>query len=77
MPQPPFGKVFDERLRAIEADATACGLNWTDICREAGVSRATPDRWKKHRPNTVLLIEKVEKVIERHKKQHQRATAPQ
>jgi DNA transposition AAA+ family ATPase len=75
MPQPPFGKVFDERLRAIEAEAVACGLNWTDICTEAGVSRATPDRWKKKKPNTITLIEKIEKVVEKRKKQLQRNSA--
>jgi hypothetical protein len=67
MPQPSFGKVFRERLKAIEAEATAAGLNWTTICNEAGISRATPDRWKKQTPKTVKLIETIEKVVEKHK----------
>ena len=67
MPQPPFGRVFDERLKAIEAEAKACGLDWTKICREAGVSRATPDRWKKTHPKTIDLVENLEKVVAKHK----------
>lgn len=75
MPQPSFGKVFEERLRVIEAEAAACGLNLTDVCRLAGISRATPDRWKREHPNTVRLIERIEAVIEKQKKAMEKAAA--
>lgn len=74
MPQPPFGDVFEDRLKAIESEAKEAGLDWTKICREAGVSRATPDRWRKTKPKTVQLIEAIEAVVEKHKSE--RAAPP-
>ena len=59
--------VFKDLLRQIEADAKAVGLKWTAICKEAGLSRATPDRWKKKTPNTVALVTKIEEIVARHK----------
>lgn len=62
-----FSDVFNNRLKAIEAEARAVGLNYTSICKEAGISRATPDRWKKSTPKTVSIVAKMEAIIARHK----------
>lgn len=65
--KPTFTDEFRKRITAIEADAKACGLNWTSICKEAGLSRATPDRWKKKTPKTVEVVTQVEQIVARHK----------
>lgn len=57
MTQPTFEDEFRQRLAAIERDAAEIGETWSSICRETGISRATPDRWKAHTPNTVLLLD--------------------
>lgn len=58
-----FADIFKGRLSKIEADAKEVGLNFTSICKEAGISRATPDRWKRSTPKTVKLIDKMEAII--------------
>lgn len=59
----PFGDVFRERLDRIETEARKVGLNFTSICEQAGISRATPDRWRRKLPKTVELVETMEKII--------------
>lgn len=58
-----FDDVFRRRIEAIEADAKAVGLNFTSICKDAGISRATPDRWKRSTPKTIRIITKMEHYI--------------
>jgi hypothetical protein len=62
-----FTEVFRQRVEKIEADAKEVGLNFTSICKEAGISRATPDRWKRSTPKTVKLIQMIEDIIEARK----------
>lgn len=62
-----FTDDFRGRVSKIEAEARACGLNWTSICQEAGISRATPDRWKKSTPKTIELVDRMEQIVARHK----------
>lgn len=62
--QQKFTDVFRQRIEKIEADAKAVGLNFTSICKEAGISRATPDRWKRSTPKTIKLIQAIEDLIE-------------
>lgn len=64
---PTFEAAFKQRLAAIESDAKALGLNWTSICKEAGLSRATPDRWKKKTPKTIEVVTQMEAIVARHK----------
>jgi len=64
-----FADDFKDRIAKIEADAKSIGLNWTSICKEAGLSRATPDRWKKRVPKTIEVVTKMEEIVERHKAQ--------
>lgn len=62
-----FTDAFRARIAKIEADARDCGLNWTSICKEAGLSRATPDRWKKRTPKTIEILDRMEQIVARHK----------
>lgn len=66
MGKPTFGQVFSERIDKIEGDAKASGINMTVVCREAGISRATPDRWRRKLPKTIEIIDKMEKVVAEH-----------
>jgi hypothetical protein len=63
--QPTFEDVFRSRVAKIEADARAVGLNFTSICKEAGISRATPDRWKRATPNTISIVTRMEEIVAR------------
>lgn len=62
-----FVDVFKERVAKIEQDAKDVGLNFTSICKEAGFSRATPDRWKKSTPKTIEIVAKMEEIIATHR----------
>lgn len=54
---------FNEALSKLEADAKAAGTNITAVCREAGVSRTTPDRWKEKTPATIATLKKLQDVV--------------
>lgn len=62
-----FTEDFRAKISAIEAEAKECGLNWTSICKEAGLSRATPDRWKRKTPKTIEVVSKMQQIVARHK----------
>lgn len=66
---------FKARVDKMEKDAAEVGLNFTVICREAGISRATPDRWRKKTPKTILLIAQIEGIIERERTKIERRAA--
>ena len=66
-PLSPFRDVFRQRIEKIETDARAVGLNLTSVCKEAGISRATPDRWKRSTPKTVEIVQKMEEIVARHR----------
>lgn len=63
-----FEQVFNERLRKLEKDAHDAGINMTVVCAEAGIGRATPDRWKRSVPKTVKILDTMEKIVARHAK---------
>lgn len=58
-----FVAVFKEALDQLERDAKAAGSNMTAVCREAGVSRTTPDRWRENPPATVATLGKLQEVV--------------
>jgi hypothetical protein len=58
-----FEAVFRQRVAKIEADARAVGLNMTSICKDAGISRATPDRWKRGTPRTIEIVDQMEQIV--------------
>jgi transposase-like protein len=62
-----FTDEFKKRIEKIESEAKLVGLNFTSICKEAGISRATPDRWKKKTPKTVAIVAQMEAIVERQK----------
>jgi hypothetical protein len=59
-----FVNTFHEALDQLEVDAKDVGLTLTSICRDTGVSRATPDRWRKKVPNTVKILSDMQKVVD-------------
>jgi hypothetical protein len=58
-----FTEVFHERIDEINRRAIAAGITITQVCRESGAARATPDRWRKKAPKTIELIDEMEKVV--------------
>ena len=60
---PSFEAVFRSRIMKIEEDARKVGMNFTTICKEAGISRATPDRWKRGTPRTIEIVDQMEKIV--------------
>lgn len=58
-----FYNQFIAELDDIESRAKRVGSSITDICREAGIARATPDRWRKKAPKSVDLIDKMRKAV--------------
>lgn len=66
-PVPSFEDVFRKRIEKIEADARTVGLNFTSICKEAGISRATPDRWKRSTPKTIEIVQRMENIVASHR----------
>lgn len=63
MSEKSFDDVFKDRLEALEARAKAVGLNFTSVCKQAEISRATPDRWRKETPKTVRLLTRMEEIV--------------
>lgn len=59
-----FEQAFQEALDKLEADAKEVGLTLTSICRDTGVSRATPDRWRKEPPKTVEILTRMQGVVD-------------
>lgn len=52
--------LYDQiRMRCLHA-----GTNLNVVCKKAGVSRSTVDRWKKKEPNTVRIYRRVLETIE-------------
>ena len=69
-----FSDDFKKRIEKIESDAKEVGLNFTSICKEAGISRATPDRWKRKTPKTVEIVTLMEAIVARQKAEAAAAT---
>lgn len=58
-----FEQTFNERVDDIIARGEKVGLTVTHICRETGIARATPDRWRKECPKTIKLVDKMDEVV--------------
>lgn len=72
---PTFDKVFDETIKRLEAEAKEVGLTFTSICRDTGISRATPDRWRKDMPETVKIVAKMQNVVSERRAQLEKEKA--
>lgn len=59
----PFQQLFLKRLDTIEARAKAAGSTITHLCRESGIARATPDRWRVRPPKSVELMDQLEAAL--------------
>lgn len=59
----PFDDVFRQTLADLEARAHAVGMTWNSLCKEAGIARATPDRWRANSPKTVELVTKMQGIV--------------
>lgn len=64
----PFSKVFNDRLDDIERRALRVGSNLTAVCKEIGISRSTPDRWRREMPRTIQIIEQMDQCVFRKEK---------
>jgi hypothetical protein len=60
-----FETAFRTRLDKIEEDAKAIGANMTIVCKQAGVSRAGPVRWRNEVPHTIKLMDRLSAVVEK------------
>ncbi len=69
--------VFDDRFKAMEDAAKAKGLNLTIVCKKLGISRATPDRWKRETPKTIELLQQMEEFVNKSPAAAESAAAPQ
>lgn len=58
-----FEQVFIQRLDSIIQRGEQVGMTLTHICRETGIARATPDRWRKEAPKTIALLDKMEAAV--------------
>lgn len=58
-----FETVFRKTVTEMEAEAREAGTNLTEVCRETGVSRATPDRWKRRAPKTIRNVAQMQRAI--------------
>lgn len=58
-----FITVFNDTISQLEQDAKAAGSNMTEVCREAGISRTTPDRWKAKPPATVAIMANLQGIV--------------
>lgn len=56
-------KDFYAAIDKLEEDAAKVGMTLTSICRATGISRATPDRWRRETPTTVMLLQKMQQVV--------------
>lgn len=58
-------EIFKARLEQLRADAASNDISLSCLCREAGMSRATPDRWKVEPPNTIQLFDSLEAALKK------------
>lgn len=59
----PFSKVFNDRLDDIERRALKVGSNLTAVCKAIGISRSTPDRWRREMPRTIEILEQMDQCV--------------
>lgn len=50
---------FNRRVKALNERAKSAGTNITELCRLAGVSRTTPERWTKRVPQSISIFDSI------------------
>jgi len=58
-----FEQQFRQRLDEIIDRGEKIGFTLSHICRETGISRATPDRWRKCLPKTIELVDQMDAAV--------------
>ena len=58
-----FSAVFRKRVDDIERRALHAGTSLTAICKGIGISRATPDRWRREIPRTIEIVDEMERFV--------------
>ncbi|WOL24250.1 particle associated protein [Yersinia phage fHe-Yen8-01] len=48
---------FDDRIKNIKRRAEKCDISVAELCRRAGISRATPDRWFLRVPKSIRVVD--------------------
>lgn len=55
--------MFYAALDDVETQAQSRGMTITSVCRDLGIARATPDRWRAEVPKTIELLEKMQRYV--------------
>lgn len=50
---------FNRRVKQLSERAKAAGTNVSELCRIAGISRTTPERWNKRVPKSITIFDSV------------------
>lgn len=58
-----FEQEFQGRIAELVDRAYKAGVTLSHICRETGIARATPDRWREHTPKTITLVDQIEAAV--------------
>jgi hypothetical protein len=62
-----FESTFQARLDALEKEAKKHGTHLTALCKAAGISRSTPDRWRRTPPpSTIAKLDDLAKALADH-----------
>lgn len=61
-----FEQVFKDAMAEIRHEAQLAEMSMADVCRDAGVARASPDRWKVA-PKTIKAVAKMQRAINKRK----------
>jgi len=51
-------------VQSLKTKAAAAGTNLTEVCRRAGVSRQTVEKWKDEEPKTLRILRQLEAQID-------------
>lgn len=70
-----FENDFRDAVVKLKADAAEEGISLTAVCTKANVSRATPDRWLREPPKTVLLLSEMQKIVADKKAENEKIKA--
>lgn len=73
--QTAFSTVFLKRVDDIERRALRAGTSLTAICKGIGISRATPDRWRREVPRTIEIVDEMERWMDNVEKKRETVDA--
>lgn len=70
-----FTEAFNAEMASLKSRAAAVGLSINELCKRAGLARATPDRWSRRTPNTVALVTKMQAEVAKAEAEKAKETA--